>query len=175
MNSNEYTLNRRVHHTHITQVPHTFALYEAGYGVINEHQVAMGESTCASRFWAAPTTAGGSAMVEVRELSHIALERATSAREAIRIMGEIAEKYGFYSADWSGGDMSKGEGGEGLTVIDPKEAWVFHITSDDTGKSAVWVAQRVPDNHVSVSSRLLLLLVLWDKLCNDYFSLADSL
>ena len=98
-------------------------------------------------------------MVEVRELSHIALERATTAREAIRIMGEIAEKYGFYSADWSGGDMSKGEGGEGLTVIDPKEAWVFHITSDDTGKSAVWVAQRVPDNHVSVIFRLLLLLL----------------
>jgi dipeptidase len=65
-------------------------------------------------------------------------------------MGELATKYGFYSCDWSGGDGSRGEGGEALTVIDTKEAWMFHVTSDDTGTSAVWVAQRVPDDHVSI-------------------------
>ncbi len=41
-------------------------------------------------------------------------------------------------------------GGEALTVIDPNEAWMFHIIPDDTKKSAVWVAQRVPDDHISV-------------------------
>lgn len=129
---------------------HTYALYEGGYGIINEHQVAIGESTCASRFWGTPVTAGGKAKIEVNEMSRIALERTTTAREAIQLMGTLAVELGFYAADWSGGDASAGEGGEALTVIDPNEAWVFHVTGDDTGSSAVWVAQRVPDDHVAV-------------------------
>ena len=118
---------------------------------MNEHQVAIGESTCAARFWSAPATAGGLARIEVREMSKIgnaifildslsihrfrqtALERCSSAREAVKMMGELAETYGFYAADWSGGDASKGEGGEALTVIDKMEAWVFHVLADDTG------------------------------------------
>ena len=128
---------------------HTYALLEAGYGIMNEHQVAIGESTCAARFWSAPVTAGGKALLEVRQLSQIALERTTTARDAIKLMGSLAEKYGFYAADWSGGDASKGEGGEALTVVDKKEAWIFHILADDTGSSAIWAAQRVPDDHVS--------------------------
>jgi dipeptidase len=142
---------------YIPQVEHTFALFEGQYGIMNEHQVAIGESTCASKFWAPPTIAGGKAMIEVREMSKIALERTTSAREAILLMGELATKYGFYSCDWSGGDDSKGEGGEALTVIDTKEAWMFHVTSDDTGASAVWVAQRIPDDHVSVVANLFVI------------------
>ena len=117
---------------------------------MNEHQVAIGESTCAARFWSAPITAGGKALLEVRQLSQIALERTTTARDAIKLMGSLAEKYGFYAADWSGGDASKGEGGEALTVVDKTEAWIFHILADDTGSSAIWVAQRVPDDHVSI-------------------------
>lgn len=134
----------------IPQVAHTYALYEAGYGIMNEHQLAIGESTCASWLYAPPTSAGGQAQVEVRELSKLALERTRTAREAIQLMGDLATSLGYYSADWSGGDLSMGEGGESLQVVDPMEAWVFHVTSDDTGTSAVWAAQRVPDGEVSV-------------------------
>lgn len=119
---------------------------------MNEHQVAIGESTCAAKLWAAPATAGGKAHIEVREMSQIALERSTTARQAIQIMGDLATTYGFYAADWSGGDMSLGEGGEALTVVDKTESWVFHVLADDTGASAVWVAQRLEEDHVSKAS-----------------------
>lgn len=62
--------------------------------------------------------------------------------------GDLATSLGFYAADWRGGDSSKGEGGEALTVIDKTEAWVFHVLCDDTGASAVWAAQRLEPDHV---------------------------
>lgn len=142
---------------YIPQVNHTYALFEAGYGIINEFQVALGESTCPARFYAFPTIAGGQARIEMSEMSKIALERSKTAREAIQVMGDLAVEYGFYAADWSGGDSSKGEGGEAMTVIDKTEAWIFHVTGDDTGTSAVWVARRVPDGHVSCSNFLYIL------------------
>ena len=50
-----------------------------------------------------------------------------------QIMGDLATKYGFYSADWDdktfGVGNAMGEGGEALTVTDPEEAWMFHIVS----------------------------------------------
>ena len=133
----------------------TYAIIEAGYGIMNEHQVAIGESTCASKLYAFPTTHGGKARIEVSQMSEIALERTKTAKDAVMLMGKLAVELGFYAADWTGGDASKGEGGEALTVIDPHEAWVFHVCADDTGASAVWVAQRVPEGHVSIIITLL--------------------
>jgi dipeptidase len=115
---------------YIPQVAHTFALLEGLYGIMNEFQVAIGESTCASKLWAAPIGTGkGKALLEVAELSQIALERGQSAREAIQIMGDLAVRYGFYSAEYDpktpgGIAVPMGEGGEALTVVDPDEAWV---------------------------------------------------
>ena len=140
----------------IPQVSHTYGYIEGLYGIMNEWQVAIGESTCASKLYAAPIgpTGGGTALLEASELSQIALERAKTAKEAIHVMGSLAEKYGFYSADWTidkyGPAHAMGEGGEALTVSDTTEAWVFHIIPDDTKSSAVWIAQRVPDGHVAV-------------------------
>lgn len=129
---------------YIPQVAHTYALIEGMYGIMNEHQVAIGESTCAAKLYAAPISDGGKALLEVSELSQIALERSRTAREAIQVMGELAETYGYYSAEWNvhkyGESYAMGEGGEALTVVDANEAWVFHITPDDTGASAIWVS-----------------------------------
>ena len=147
---------------YIPQVNHTYALFEGMYSIMNEHQVGMGESTCAAKLWAAPIgfkgLKNGSALLEINELSQIALERSRTAREAIQIMGDLAMEYGYYSSTWDVENLpeilqqpfAEGDGGEALTVVDPYEAWMFHILPDDTGKSAVWVAQRVPDDHITV-------------------------
>jgi dipeptidase len=136
---------------YIPQARHTYALIEGMYGIMNEHQVSIGESTCASKLWATPMgSAGGKALLEASELSQIALERTTTAKDAIQLMGELAEMYGFYSAAWDEEQSAMGEGGEALSVADKNEAWIFHIIPDNTGTSAIWVAQRVPDDHVAV-------------------------
>ena len=99
---------------YIPQVAHTYAIIEGGYGIMNEFQVAIGESTCAAKLTSAPLIAGGKALLEAAELSQIALERSRTAREAILCMGELAMQYGFYSAAWGsvyGPTYAMGEGG----------------------------------------------------------------
>lgn len=132
----------------IPEAPETFAYIEGAYGIINEHQVAIGESTCPARFVSKPRTQGGDALFDVAELSRLALQRTKTAREAIQLMGDLAVQHGYYGAEWEG-DGVYDEAGEALTVTDTKEAWMFHILPDDTGKSAIWAAQRVPDDHMT--------------------------
>ncbi|CAK4080427.1 unnamed protein product [Aphanomyces euteiches] len=132
----------------ISQVNDTFAYIGAHYGIMNEHQVSMAESTCGGRLVSKPVSDGGKALFDVSELTHIAMERATTARQAIEIMGDLAEKHGYYGATWSGPGAAMSSG-EALAVADTNEVWLFHIHPDDTGASAVWVAQRVPDNDIA--------------------------
>ncbi|CAK4886507.1 unnamed protein product [Aphanomyces euteiches] len=133
----------------IPQVETTYGYIEGVYPLINEHQLAIGESTCPARFWTKPATQGGKALFDITELARVAFERTKTARDAIKLMGSLAEQYGYYGAEWEGDEEDLlVEAGETLTVADTKEGWVFHILPDDTGASAIWVAQRVPDNHI---------------------------
>ena len=133
----------------IPQVPHTLAYIDGSYGIVNEAGVSLGESTCGSKLVSAPLYAGGKALFEIAELGRVALERARTAREAIRVIGDLAVAHGYYSCEWEG-SFAQLEGGEAYTVTDEREAWVMHVSPDDTGASAVWVARRVPDDHVAV-------------------------
>lgn len=130
----------------IPQVNHTYAYNYLSYGVMNEHKLAFGETTCSGRFWAASLAANGTALFSNSELSKIALERCKTARCAISLMGSLAKDHGGFYGE--GVDVDTGS--ETLLVADPQEAWVFHISADPSGLSAIWAAQRVPDDQVTV-------------------------
>eukprot|EP00977_Amphora_coffeiformis_P013524 scaffold3576_cov170-Amphora_coffeaeformis.AAC.6 len=137
---------------YIPQVPHTFAYLEETYGAVNEHQVAIGESTCSAVFGAVPLGApNGTALFSVDALTQVAMERATTARQAVALMGALAEEYGFYGAGEFEGTA------ESLGVTDPNEAWIFHILPDPTGKSAIWAAQRIPPTGFAVLANMFVI------------------
>ena len=129
----------------IPEVSHTNGYLHAVFGYMNDRQVAIGESTVGNqRKMSNPTPSG---VMDITMLTLLAMERARTAREAIRIMGGLAEEHGYGFHD----------GGEMLAVADPKEVWVFEIMpvgplwTPKSGKpGAVWAAQRVPDDEVSV-------------------------
>ena len=128
----------------IDQVPRTFGYHEGNYGIINEKQLAIGESTCSGRFVANARGNGGDALFCVNELSRVAMERCATARCAVETMGALAVEHGFYGAAGSF------EGGsETLLVGDTEEGWVMHFTPYPANNSAVWVARRVPDDEVA--------------------------
>jgi len=128
----------------IDQVETTYGYYDSNYGVINDVQLTIGESTCSARYGALAVGNGGEALMSINELSRIAMERCNSSRIAVQMMGDLAVKYGFYGAGLFEG------GGETLLVGDTVEGWVFHVLADPTGTSAIWVARRVPDDEASV-------------------------
>ena len=135
---------------------------------MNEKQVAIGESTCSGVFGAVPLGApNGTAMFSVDELSRVAMERASTAREAVEIMGSLAEKHGFYGA----GQFECTA--ESLGVTDPHEAWIFHVLPDPTGTSAIWAAQRIPDDGFAVLANMFVIRHV-DPDDRDNFLMSDS-
>ncbi|KAI9907611.1 hypothetical protein PsorP6_004312 [Peronosclerospora sorghi] len=138
----------------IPQVEHTYSYFDQDYGFMNEVQLSIGESTSGARTVGWPIDAGphGYNMFGIGELTKVALERCDSARCAIRTMGDLAVKYGFYSED--SGDPANPQyvsAAETLGIADRYgEVWVFHVLTGPQNASAVWAAQRVPDTHVVV-------------------------
>jgi len=114
----------------IPQVSHTFSVV----GNINENQVAIGETTYGGRRELGKQPG---AIMDYGSLMYIALQRATSARDAIRIIADLMDKYGYASS------------GESFSVSDKNEAWILEMIGKGEGeKGAVWVALLVPDGYV---------------------------
>ena len=76
---------------YIPQVRHTYRYLDTAYPCMNEKQVAMGETTIGGR----DTLRNKAGMFYIEELERIALERCSTAREAIALMGSLAEQYGY--------------------------------------------------------------------------------
>ena len=122
----------------IPQVEHTFAYFDGNYGIMNEHQLMFGECTDGSKTDNAQP--GPERLFYSAELARVALERCTTAREAVELIGHLIDTYGLYGT------------GETLPVADPKEAWVIEMAPGPEGVPGLWVAQKVPDGEVFVAA-----------------------
>ncbi|OQS01962.1 peptidase [Thraustotheca clavata] len=136
----------------IPQINHTFAYFDHDYGIMNEKQLSIAESTCSARTVGWPIDLPyGYNLFSIAELTKIALERCESARCAVQTMGDLAVKYGFYSTDSDTPEKpGYDDSAEALSVSDKfGETWIFHVLTGPQNASAVWAAQRVPDGHLT--------------------------
>lgn len=109
-------------------------------GNMNEHQLIVAETTYGGRHELWDSTG----VMDYGSLIYIALERATTAREAIDVIVSLANEYGYYSE------------GESFSIADQKEVWVMDLIGKGTKmvngknvrKGIVWVARRVPDGYI---------------------------
>jgi dipeptidase len=128
------------------QIPQPAQTYQV-IGFMNEHQVAIGETTFDGRKELFDSTG----IVDYGSLMFLALQRSTSAREAIKVIAELMDTYGYAST------------GESFSISDPNEVWIMELIGKGTkmvtdkkskktynaNKGAVWVAVRIPDGYIS--------------------------
>lgn len=120
----------------IPQVANTYATV----GNMNEHQVIIGETTYGGR----PELVDPDGLLDYGSLIYIALQRAATAREAIEIIVDLANTYGYASS------------GESFSIADKNEAWIFEmigkgskiVDGRNVNKGIVWVARRIPDGYI---------------------------
>lgn len=113
----------------IPEVAHTYATI----GNMNEHGLTIAEST-----WGGRPELEGSGLIDYGSLIYITLQRAKTAREAVKVMTDLVKEYGY------------GSEGESFSIADADEAWIMELIGkgkDDPG--AVWVARKVPDGYIS--------------------------
>ncbi len=114
------------------QIPEAAETYNV-IGNINEYQVTIGETTFGGREEMVDSTG----ILDYGSLIYVALQRSKTAREAISIMTNLAETYGYNSE------------GETFTICDPNEAWIMEMMGKGPGsKGVVWVALRIPDDAI---------------------------
>ncbi|NQT81308.1 MAG: C69 family dipeptidase [Candidatus Aminicenantes bacterium] len=119
----------------IAQVPHTYAVV----GLMNEYQLAIGETTFGGR----RELRNPEGFLHYFTLMKLALQRAKTAREAIKVMASLVEEYGYASS------------GESFSIADTKEAWIMEMIGPGPGgKGANWVALRIPDGYISAHANM---------------------
>jgi dipeptidase len=113
----------------IPEVAHTYATV----GNMNEYGLVIAEST-----WGGREELAGSGLIDYGSLIYITLQRAKTAREALKTMINLVDTYGYASE------------GESFSIGDPNEAWILDLVGKGkTDKGAVWVARRIPDGYIS--------------------------
>jgi len=142
----------------IQQVSETFGYINTAYPSLNTRQLGIGESTFGGR----EELHSDSGLIDCQQLCQLMLERNSTARTAIKMAGELLKKYG-----WN-------DYGEALTIADKNEVWHFEVVGPGKGKvGAVWVAQRVPDDHVAVNANASTIKEI-DLKDRDHFMASDN-
>ncbi len=119
----------------VKQVPHTYAVV----GLMNEYQLAIGETTFGGR----RELRNPDGLLHYFFLMRLALQRAKTAREAIKVVASLVEEYGYAST------------GESFSIADPDEAWIMEMIGPGPGgKGAHWVALRIPDGYISAHANM---------------------
>jgi len=114
----------------IKQVPHTYSVV----GNMNEYQLSIGETT----WGGVDGLVDPEGIIDYGSLIYITLQRAKTAREAIKVMSDLVSEYGY------------GSSGESFSIADKNEVWIYEIIGKGPGnKGAVWVARLIPDGYVS--------------------------
>lgn len=120
----------------IDQVEHTYKTV----GNMNEHQLIIAETTFGGR----EELVDHNGIMDYGSLIYITLQRAKTAREAIKVMTGLVQKYGYFSE------------GESFSIADKNEAWILEmvgkgsnvVNGTNRSKGAVWVARRIPDGFI---------------------------
>ena len=113
----------------IDQVEHTYKTI----GNMNEHQLIIAETTFGGR----AELADPNGIMDYGSLIYITLQRAKTAREAIKVMTDLTKQYGYFSE------------GETFSIIDKNEAWIMEMVGKGKKeKGSVWVARRIPDGFI---------------------------
>ena len=108
-------------------------------GLMNEHQLSLGETTTGGR----RELVDREGMLDYDALMLLTLQRARTAREAIKVVDELAREYGYRSS------------GETFSIADPNEAWIMELVGKGPGqKGIVWVAARVPDGMITAHANM---------------------
>lgn len=112
----------------IQQIDHSFQTV----GNMNQYQVTITETTFGGR----ADLVNKDGIVDYGSLIYITLQRARTAREAIAIMNELTQQYGYPSE------------GESFSIADPNEVWIMEMVGKGEEKGTVWVARRVPEGYI---------------------------
>ena len=134
---------------YIPQAEETYTYFHTAYSHINEHQLAIAESTTDQREELKVTRETGGQIMTIEQAMIFALQRYKKARDAAKFIGDLMTEYGFIP--------SSGDGSESLVIGDTEEAWVFEVMGvgegwqPSSGKpGAIWAAQRLPDDHATM-------------------------
>ena len=117
---------------YLGEIPQAGRTYQR-VGNMNTHQLLIAETTYGGR----PELEDPKGIMDYGSLIYVALERARTAREAIDVIVDLANTYGYYSS------------GESFSIADKNEVWVMDlIGKGPDNKGIVWVARRVPDGYI---------------------------